>query len=147
MLDRNSNTFRLFEHYEHYDPPASERTVDEKCIGDFETIFILEDGSRILFDEMTKSTRFVTQATDERTPISEDIMDDIWLKEFSRKIKKKMKFKRITQVELADRIGVSRLTVNRYINGQRVPDYLTLKKISKILNCPLDEITDFWYLY
>lgn len=139
MLDRNSNTFRLFEHYEHYDPPASERTVDEKYIGDFETIFILKDGSRILFDEMTKSTRIIIPAIDES--------DDIWLKEFSRKIKKKMKFKRITQVELADRIGVSRLTVSRYINGQRVPDYLTLKKISKILNCPLDEITDFWYLY
>lgn len=139
MLDRNSNTFRLFEHYEHYDPPASERTVDEKYIGDFETIFILEDGSRILFDEMTKSTRIIIPAIDES--------DDIWLKEFSRKIKKKMKFKRITQIELADNIGISRLTVSRYVNGQRVPDYLTLKKISKVLNCPLDEITDFWYLY
>lgn len=139
MLDRNSNTFRLFEHYEPYDPPASEQTVDEKYIGDFETIFILKDGSRILFDEMTKSTRIIIPAIDES--------DDIWLKEFSRKIKKKMKFKRITQIELADNIGVSRLTASRYVNGQRVPDYLTLKKISKVLNCPLDEITDFWYLY
>ena len=139
MLDRNSNTFRLFEYYEHYDPPASEQTVDEKYIGDFETIFILKDGSRILFDEITKSTRIIIPAIDES--------DDIWLKEFSRKIKKKMKFKRITQIELAASIGISRLTVSRYVNGQRVPDYLTLKKISKVLNCPLDEITDFWYLY
>ena len=47
-----------------------------------------------------------------------------------------------TQEELADELGVSRITINRYINGQSIPSALMLKKISLVLNC---DINEFFY--
>ena len=139
MIDRNDNTFRLFEHYY---TRSSERVIDQVYIGDFETVFILDNGDKTLFDELEKSIRFIPSLSAEQNELTEEQ----WLKEFSRKIKNKIKLKRFTQMELADELGISRMSISRYVNGKRVPDYLLLKRFAKVLNCPLEEITDFWYL-
>lgn len=45
----------------------------------------------------------------------------------------------MTQVELAQRSGVSEAAISRYINGERVPDVFTLDKIACVLNCTIDD--------
>ena len=139
MIDRNSNAFRLFE---CYDADSSKRAIDQVYIGDFETVFILDNGDRILFNELGNTITFIQPLPPEQI----DLTEEQWLSEFSRKIKKKMKLKLFTQTDLADELGISRMSISRYVNGKRVPDYLLLKRFAKVLNCPLEEITDFWYL-
>lgn len=49
--------------------------------------------------------------------------------------------KDITQQELADKIGVSRNTINLYENNKKLPSYETLIKLSDELEVSLDFIT------
>lgn len=49
---------------------------------------------------------------------------------------------RLTQLELAGRIGASRPTVAHYLNGDSVPDAYTLARLGIILNVSTD-----WLLY
>lgn len=44
--------------------------------------------------------------------------------------------KKISQEELAEKLGVSRVTITRYENGTRVPSIDMLRKIAKALDVP-----------
>ncbi len=46
------------------------------------------------------------------------------------------------QRELAEEIGVTRLTIARYESGARTPDVYTLKKIADRLGCKIDDLVD-----
>lgn len=51
---------------------------------------------------------------------------------FSRSIKNLCEEKQITQRELAERLGVTEITMSLWVQGKRVPDVET---ISKIVDC------------
>jgi putative transcriptional regulator len=48
----------------------------------------------------------------------------------------------LTQAELADRVGVTRKTVNTVENGVFTPSALLAIKLAKALNVPVEEL--FW---
>ena len=48
------------------------------------------------------------------------------------------KAKGLTQEELAERLGISRLMVNQYENGKSKPSRHTLVKMAEFFNCTLD---------
>lgn len=50
-----------------------------------------------------------------------------------------LKQKRVTQVELANRLGVSAMTVSSWITGRRYPSIETLDQISQMLDTPIAE--------
>ena len=48
--------------------------------------------------------------------------------------------KRITQQQLAERIGVSRQTINAIESGKYIPSTLLALKMSKVFEKPVDDI-------
>ena len=46
----------------------------------------------------------------------------------------------LTQAQLADRIGVSRKTVNTVENGVFVPSTVVALKLARALSCPVEEL-------
>lgn len=59
-------------------------------------------------------------------------------------IKQKRKEAGLTQEALGKLIGVAGNTISYYENGSRKPDITKLPKLSKILNCPIEDlIKDF----
>ena len=46
----------------------------------------------------------------------------------------------MTQTELAEKCGVTQQAISQYESGAREPDLDTLKKLSSILECSLDEL-------
>ena len=48
--------------------------------------------------------------------------------------------KRITQQQLAERIGVSRQTINAIESGKYIPSTLLVLKMSKVFEKPVDDI-------
>lgn len=48
------------------------------------------------------------------------------------------KLDNITQLELANHIGISKSTVSMYENGQREPDFETLEKLADFFNVPMN---------
>lgn len=48
----------------------------------------------------------------------------------------------MTQKELAEQLGVSPQHLNNWVNGRTVPKLKTLLRMSRILNCTINDIYD-----
>ena len=59
--------------------------------------------------------------------------------QFIKNIRKENK---LTQKELADKLGVTYQAVSKWENGKNVPDISIIKEISKMFNIDIDEILD-----
>lgn len=57
-------------------------------------------------------------------------------------IKQIRKDNKLTQKELADKLGVTYQAVSKWENGKNVPDISILKEMSKMFNIDIDEILD-----
>lgn len=47
---------------------------------------------------------------------------------------------KLTQVEIADIMGVDQSTIRRWERGEKVPNYDEIKKISSVYKIPIDNI-------
>lgn len=63
------------------------------------------------------------------------------MSKFSENIKSLRKQRHITQVQLAEKIGVSRSTISMYEMGEREPDFETLEALADIFNVDMDFLT------
>lgn len=59
---------------------------------------------------------------------------------FSLKLKKLRIQNKITQEQLAKKLGVARTTITNYETGESKPDIETLKKIAEYFNCTIDDL-------
>lgn len=117
----------------HINPFIKEEEVQEVItINDYEILFIFTNGDKIIYDTHDNNFRGVY-------PEGHELTDEEWNRSFKIRLRKIMNHRSITQDELADRLGVSRITINRYINGHTIPSCLMLRKISLALDYPLDE--------
>ena len=55
-------------------------------------------------------------------------------------LKNARKKNNLTQQEIAEKLGTSRVTVSRWECGTINPKLTTIKKLSKIYNCTTDEL-------
>ena len=78
----------------------------------------------------------------EKTYISEVEFIDI----FADNLREIMKEVGITQSELADEAGLSRASINRYLNKQRMPDLVSLLNICFILECDVSDLVPTYAL-
>ena len=118
------------------------KVMDCKDIGDHEIIFYMSDGTKSIFDEFADGVINIFREDNENA----ELTDKEWLREFSRKLKKKMHNANISRVALSEKTGISYSTICRYVNGYIAPDVLSLKKISRALGCPIEQLTNFDYL-
>ena len=68
--------------------------------------------------------------------------DNQEMKRFLYKFRRMLTIKNVTQEELAKMIGVSRITINRYYTGESIPNILTMVKITKALDWPLEDFSN-----
>ena len=69
--------------------------------------------------------------------------DKKWLKEFARRLKKRLKELEVTQEELADRIGVVHSTISTYVNARSVPLTTHVVRIARVLDLEVRDLIDF----
>lgn len=127
----------------NYRSIREENVIRQIDISDDEYMFLIDDGSRVRFDITNYALTYIKPRVD----LTEQDLDDIWKKEFARKLKKKLRNSGITQKEFAQQLGVTDRTVYRYLNQLTLPDYITIRKIARILGCTFEELTNFDYLY
>ena len=77
---------------------------------------------------------------------------------FSKRLKAQLEKNKISQRELAEKTGITEVTISRYISAQRIPKATEIVKIANILNCSCDYLlgnenkreislsTAIWYL-
>lgn len=109
--------------------------VEYEAISKWELFVRLSTGEKLIFDALYNTVRFIRYENDKLT-------DEQELKEFTRNLKKFMGYKFMTQEELADKVGVSRVMMNKYMNGKAIPNAMMLNKLAKALDCSTQ---DFFY--
>ena len=120
----------------YIDPFATEDDVEESyMVNEYDLFIKFKDGRKYMYDTFRDTFCGFY-------PSGHILSDDEWHVGFRKRLRKMLERKGMTQEELADCLNVSRVTINRYINGQTVPSGLMLKKISLLLNC---DINDFFY--
>lgn len=59
-----------------------------------------------------------------------------------QKIKKLRLDKGLSQLEVANEVGVARSAIAQYERGTKIPNLLTGKAIAEVLGCSLDELAE-----
>lgn len=127
----------LYEEFELYFPNIAEKTVAfEEDYESFEVTVKLRNGDHLIFDNLEKSIRRVPN-------FSMTMNEDVYKKEFGRRLIRIVRRKGLTQKELSDLTGISERTLARYTCGKSIPSLLHVDKIARALNCSVDEFRFF----
>ena len=69
-------------------------------------------------------------------------LEVVWRKKFGDKIKRLIHIRGMTQGQLAYKLGISDVTLSRYITGTCMPDPYRLQQIANILDCDINCLFD-----
>lgn len=125
----------IYQDFELYFPGLAKMVVDRWRGGPNEIIVLLSDDTKFIYNAVTKTIR--------KYRTFDDCSDEEWRIEFSQRLDNSIVAKGITQNELAEAVGVSPMTISRYINGRAWPDAYLVVKISKVLECSIESLIDF----
>lgn len=142
MMKRYS---KMLECYEKWYPGLYSKTVECRPSGRNSILATLNDGTKVEFDSCDCTIRDVTRLYDHNHRVTE-LDEEAWRKEFGRKLQRAMFDKGINQERLADRMGISRQMLSRYIRGHSTPSGYALTRLSEILECDIRELTRFGYI-
>lgn len=99
----------------------------------------LEDGCIFLYDNVYKCIT----VEDPKVPRRE-LDEEEWALAFGRTLRRNILLRCMRQEDLADRLGVSLRTINRYATGASLPSIHMIHKIAKALNLEVDYLLDVY---
>ena len=122
----------IIENLGRYFPFIKRDAVEYIHTGKFEVIAVMEDGEKVLYDDIDHTIRTLPSDSSELT-------EDQFRYEFGRRLEKYMIRNGITQEELSERTGIHRTMISQYINYRHTPSFYVVDKIAKALGCSIDE--------
>ena len=102
-------------------------------ISPFELFIKYPDGTVKVFNDLERSIRFISRDVN-------NISDEEWQKEFTRRVRWQMRRKGYTQEELAEELGINRVTLNGYLTGKNMPNFRFVTKLAKVLGCTPNDL-------
>lgn len=110
-----------------------ENIIDYKDINEYEVLIKLRPkGDLIIYDSLSNTIRgcnYHTQLTEKENR-----------NEFKMRLRAMLLHSRLSQKDLSRISGISERTLTRYVNGETLPDYISLKKIADALKCKVDDL-------
>lgn len=129
----------IFDDFKKYWSFEVDNVKDYRPRGDRGIRIEMLDGRQIDYDSITHSIRPVREY--HPNTIS-DITDDYCRDAFVCRLNELMGLKGFTQQTLAEYTGISKGSINKYINKQTTPSMTALRKIAYALQCSMDELLD-----
>lgn len=117
-----------------------ERIVGETVLSGTEVVYEIDDGRKILYEEIGDKLIRVGRTGLDR------VTDEMWKKEFSRRLRKMSSKAGYYLKDLATAVGVSEFTMSAYATGKRIPNACIIQRIADVLNCDVSYLTNFNYL-
>ena len=68
---------------------------------------------------------------------------DKWIKEFQRRLKSRMEYLEISQLELSKRTGIHQAEISRYVRGKNIPLANNISKLARALSMDVRDLIDF----
>ena len=135
---------KIIVNYSRWFPGLYSNTIEIRPSGRYCILASLNDNTKIEFNSIDNTIRDVTKFY---TRIEDcEINEEVWRKEFGRKLQRAMYDKGINQERLAEMIGISRQMLSRYVRGNSTPSGYILSRLSEILDCDIRELTRFGYI-
>ena len=126
--------FVIRNYLPYIDPFATENDIEEyRWINEYEIYFKFKDGRKYLYDTVMHGFRGVY-------PEGYELTDEEWKRSFKSRLHKLMTHRRISQEELAEKIGTSQTMISHYITGRSVPGIVIAAKIARALNCSIEDL-------
>lgn len=126
----------MFENLKLYFPTVASHAVSYEETDDFELIIHRDDGECVIYDDLDRTVRVLPSKDTALT-------EEVWRREFGRRLRKRMVRKGYTQQEFANMVGTSQTMLSNYMNGRCVPSFYMVDKIARALDCSVD---DFRYV-
>ena len=137
MRENREKKFELYT--KSLDDVVSEFEIDA-----LETLYVMQNGDKIVYDEINDV--FTTYISSMFEGANDILPMNVWMKEFSRKLKRTLLIRHINQGELAARIGIGQGTVSKYLRGVSVPSGYIIRAMEKVLNLEPGYLSNFDYL-
>lgn len=118
----------------YVDPFATEEDLEQVTwVSDDEVYFKFKDGRRTLYDvPLHASMGFY--------PEGHKLSDEELRHSFKDRLYKLMVHRRITQEELAERVGTSQTMMSHYLTGRSIPTFITAAKLARALGCSVEDL-------
>ena len=131
----------MFENFKSALPLAAEKAISLYGSGRDEIVITLNDGYKVVWNDLTQSARYLPPREDK---IGEEFNEELWRKRFGQRLEQVMLRRGgMSSQDFADAIGVSRAMLSRYLNGHSTPSHFIIKKMARVLGCPVSDLTDF----
>ena len=127
----------IWEDFQEQFPSMSRDVIDYYRSGRFEITVIFSDRKKAYYNYFNKTIRFINPRSDS------GYEDEAWRHNFAIALNDRLNRLQMTQKDLASSIGVSPMTIIKYIRGTSSPSAYMVLKISHVLDCSVSELIDF----
>lgn len=135
----NSSKYdRILNEFERNHSDIVGHVVDWYPNGKYEVVAILDDGTRVIYNCLEGTARYIHC----RSADTNELDEDEWRKIFAIKLLQKLRDKSLTQLELSEISGVSKISISLYVRGKALPSLYNLTKIANALNCDVSELVN-----
>lgn len=114
--------------------------IDWYYIGNSTIVLHTKHGDTYTYDD---KKRKVVRVMKEEDKVLGIMTEEDWRKEFALVLRDKMRKKGMKGYMLADKTGLSRIAISKYVNATRTPSSYNLVLIADALGCLVSELTYF----
>lgn len=119
-------------------PNLDEEMVDWYPSAQLEITVKIKGGKKYAYDFLNRQAYLVFDPDDDDIDISEEE----WRKMFAHNLNRKMRNVAMTQDRLADKVGISQVTISKYTKGLAIPNSRNLIKMARALKCSIHELVN-----
>lgn len=127
----------LWQYVMQVDPFVKEKDVISiEELNDWDLLITFKSGRKVLYDIYTGYYKNVYYEN------INELTEEQERKEFAYRLRSLMGRKWITQEQLAETVGLTQVMISKYVRGEAIPSAIVLRKISKALDCSMDDFFD-----
>lgn len=125
---------KILDQFERYYPTIFEHAVDWWATGRMSVAVKLNDGTTFEYNHIENTIRKI------QTDTNPD--DSSMTKSFGMNLQKRIPFSGMSNIQLAEKLGITNAMLSRYIHGNSTPSVVKAFRIAKTLGCTVDELFD-----
>lgn len=129
----------IYNDLKSHHPYIIDDVEDWRPRGEYGIRITMKDGTKYDFDKLSMGIRRVDNYSFESR---DSITDEYCRKSFAYHLVELMTLRGYTQQTLSEYTGISKGSINGYINKTKTPSMTNMRKIAYALNCQLGELLD-----
>lgn len=124
----------IFQEFQTYGQPYGEHVVEWEPMGKYSIKAYLDDGTMVQYNSMTRMYRIIKPIGDA------EWTEELFRKKFALNLASMMYERGYTQELLSEALGISRISVYKYLHGETTPSSYILSKMANLFDCHPEEL-------